>query len=193
VPLARRLPTLRALLVIVLLGAASIVVVAGWRTSTAKVGATTENQANRWSAGTIELEADTASLLLLNVSDIWPGHTVQDCVLVTYRGSVPDVDIRLFGQVQAGTGLDHYLVATIETGSGGSAGSCDGFRPVGRPIFSGRLDTLTSRGAFEEAPSILPHAGRGDRIALRITLDLVDDNASQGLSTDFALAVEARP
>ena len=142
--------------------------------------------------GTVEVGSDAGGRLEFDARDIWPGLTIEDCVLVAYTGSVSDVDIRLLGEIGATTGLDQYLAARIEVGSGGDSGSCAGFTAFGGPVFDGNLAALAA-GTYSTAPSILPDAMPGDEVSLRITVEVLDDNAAQGLTADFSLLVEARP
>lgn len=184
---------MRALAGCTLLAAAAIVLVAGWQTSTAKVVGSTDNAGNRWTAGRVDLDLGQPATLALNTSDIWPGKPVTDCIVVRYVGTVPDVDVRLFGEVDGGTGLDRFLEARIETGRAPDPGSCDGFVPTGDILFAGPLPDLHRQSGYDAAIELMPHAEPGDEISLRIGVEVADDNAAQGLTAGFSLVMEVRP
>ena len=47
---------------------------------------TTDNTGNSLSAGTVTLVDDDATAVMFNVSNMKPGDSSQNCILVTYQG-----------------------------------------------------------------------------------------------------------
>ena len=90
---------------------------------------TTQSTANSFSTGTVTLVDDDLSAAMFNVSNMVPGDTATDCIVVTYQGTVADPSaVRLYSGGYTDSGdLATYLNLTIEEGTGGSFGNCTGF------------------------------------------------------------------
>lgn len=100
---------------------------------------TTDNTGNSFTAGTVTLTDDDSATVLFNVSNMSPGDSVQDCIRVTYSGSITDpaaVKVYSAGFTDS-SDLANWLNVTIEEGNGGVFGDCTGWVIEGAAIESG--------------------------------------------------------
>lgn len=97
-------------------------------TSRAAFTMTTQNTANTFTAGTVDLVDDDLGGTLFNVPAMAPGQTVQNCIVVTYNGSLDPSPVKLYsgGFVDSGNFGD-YLTLTVDEGTGGAFNDCTGF------------------------------------------------------------------
>jgi hypothetical protein len=106
--------------------------------------------ANTFSTGTVELVDDDTGAAMFAVTGIYPGQTVERCIVVTHQGTIADV-----GQVRVYTGglgdttggnLASNLLLSIDEGTGGSfaAGDCTGFSSTASILSSTDLSTFNS-------------------------------------------------
>lgn len=185
----RRLgPTI--LIAVLVLGSLATFIWNAVETSTARVNATTSAN-SVFNAGTVDLaQPFTVVDLLFDANNLFPGAEVEGCVEVDYRGSVP-ADVRLHAQMVGGTGLEQFVDIRVTLPD---VATCD---DVGDD--KGRLFFVGSLGEFWRMHNTygdgveLAEMTAGDRGVLHVAATLIDDNAAQGLTTDFSLTVEARP
>lgn len=160
-------------------------------TSSARVNASTSGT-SFFSAGVVDLaQPDTVVELLFDADGLHPGVEVTGCIEVEYRGSIP-ASVRLHAARRGGSGLEEFVDVRVGLSS---AGSCSGDEnsPTSA-VFRGRLEDLwTTHGSYERALVLDPAMVSGDRIVIHASASVIDDNRAQGLTTDFALIVEARP
>lgn len=139
----------------------------------------------RLGSGTVELTDDDAGQALFDLSDLVPGRAVANCITVTYRGSIFDIEV---GMRFRGSGdLAPHLLATIEAGNGGAYGSCEGFVPA-KTLYDGTLADLQARhGPSSAALPTFVARRTPDSRTFRITFELDDAVEAQGLvaSTDI--------
>jgi hypothetical protein len=115
--------------------------------------ATTSNQANNWSAGTVALQSDGsgaggASGAAMFAADVSPGTTGRKCITVTSTGTVPSV-VKLYGANESDTnGLAGHLTLTVRVGTASSTagGACTGFSPTATVFSPAHLDTFPTAG-----------------------------------------------
>jgi hypothetical protein len=115
--------------------------------------ASTSNQANNWSAGTVALQSDGsgaggASGTAMFAADVAPGSTGTKCITVTSSGTVPSV-VKLYGANLGGTnGLEDYLTLTVRVGTASSTtgGTCTGFSSTGTVFPAAHLGTFPAAG-----------------------------------------------
>jgi predicted ribosomally synthesized peptide with SipW-like signal peptide len=90
---------------------------------------TTDNTGNSFTAGTVDLVDDDSSTVLFNVSNMAPGDSSTNCIVVTYQGSIANpAAVKLYtGGLTDSSDLANWLDVTIEEGTGGSFGDCSGF------------------------------------------------------------------
>ncbi len=160
-------------------------------TSTARVSATTENESNLWTSAAIEVDADAPAGLLLEGTNLFPGQAVSGCAEVTYTGTAPGLTLRLHGEGSPG-GLAPFVTLVLEIGTG-TRGGCTDFVPT-RTVYSGSLENLLqNHGANDEGIAVISTVEQNSTVMVRGTATISDDNAAQGLETDFQLVFEVRP
>ncbi|OFW62534.1 MAG: hypothetical protein A2135_00930 [Actinobacteria bacterium RBG_16_67_15] len=164
-----------------------------YRVSNAAFSAPTSTPANSFAAGDVALADNDSGAALFNTANMAPGDTATGCIEVTYSGSL-DAEVRLYGAVAGGTGLEAYLDLEIERGSGSCAAfggaivvwqnSTDGDLGV---FLAGHTDFAT--GVDDWAPV---GGGSADMVPYRFTVTLQDDNAAQGESAVVGFTWEAQ-
>ena len=188
---ARRHLIVTSLAVVVVLGAAIVVVVSAISTSSARVTASTTGS-SFFAAGTIDLsQPDSAVDLLFDTDGLYPGTDVSGCVVIEYNGSLPST-VRLHASKQGGTGLEEFIELELRLRD---STSCDETpAATGPTVFSGPLSRLwATHPTYDRGVELVPAMAPADRIALEAVASVVDDNAAQGLTTDFTITIEARP
>ena len=190
-----------ALLGTLAFGAALVAVVGGVRTASGRFAGTTRNEGSLLSAATIDLRVtaaidgdDIASVeaLALDAANLVPGDVVQRCMVVGYSGVVDDVDVRMTGRIDGGSGLDAHLDAEVDLGTGSDPACSDFAR--NRSSWAGTLDELAAQhGGFETGLELMTGADDGDSVTIRVRLALQDDDRAQGLDTGFWFELEVRP
>jgi hypothetical protein len=166
-----------------------------WQASHAAFTATTLNEGNRWEAGTVVLEDGDAGTAMFDESGLVPGTDGEQCIDVTYRGTV-DSEVRLYvaeGDL-AGT-LGPHLRLTVEIGDGGAFGDCSGFDPTST-IFDGTLAGLAAAHAsFADGAgpgTWLPLCDSGESRTYRFSYVLEADDGAQGLDAGARFTWEAQ-
>lgn len=176
---------------VTVLGSAVVLVLSAIVTSSARVKATTEGT-TFFSAGVVELvQPGTAVELLFDSDGLYPGKELSGCVEVEYRGSIP-ASVRLHGALHGGSGLELFTNLTV---SMAPVASCSSATPaMSQQAFDGLLGDFSAAHPDYATGLVLdPAMLAGDRLVLLASVSLVDDNRAQGLTTDFAFVIEARP
>ncbi|MEZ5227832.1 MAG: hypothetical protein R2710_14500 [Acidimicrobiales bacterium] len=189
-PSSRPLAAIAAPIVVV---AAGVLAWSVGTTASGRVSASTDNRSSLFTSAVVDLEVATgqATQLLFDVDGLYPGRVETSCVEVTYTGSL-DADVRLHGRATGGTGLDDYLATTIELGRM-ATGDCESF-VADEALFDERLSGLTARhGSYEQGIRLAAAMTPGEQLALRASVSVLDDDAAQGLGSEFWVIVEARP
>ncbi|UZN02928.1 hypothetical protein [Cellulomonas sp. S1-8] len=112
-----------------------------WQASYAAFTATTTNEPNAWTTGSVALVDDDLGAALFTVSGLTPSATVQGtkCIKVTSSGTVAS-NIKMYATVTGDTTLAQNLDITVEhsaVNGGGTFNSCTGF--TGTSLFTGTL------------------------------------------------------
>jgi hypothetical protein len=118
---ARRIATISAAPVAVLVAGLLI-----WQSSNAAFTARTQSVGNNWATGSVSLTDDDLGAAAFSVQGVVPGQTGSRCITVTSTSSVPGV-VKLYLTRMGLNGLQDYIYGSLETGAGGSFGSCTGF------------------------------------------------------------------
>ncbi|QQD76173.1 hypothetical protein I8920_15500 [Curtobacterium sp. YC1] len=107
-------------------------VAAGVAVSTASYSAfsaTTSDNANNWSMGSVALSNDATNGALFSASNLKPGATGTNCIAVTSSGSLPSA-VKLYAtDVHQTNALASYVTLQVKQGTGGGYGTCSGFTP----------------------------------------------------------------
>ncbi len=173
---------------VLVLAAAAALVIGGIQTSLAEVTASTSST-GLFSAGSIELEQVGAPVELLFDEDrLYPGLTVEACVEVVYRGSVP-AELRVYAQPLGGTGLDEFIKFDLWTGNR----PCPGGGPVGRALFGETLRDFWQQHGDYGVGVVLGDVEMDETVTMIARAELMDVAEAAGRYTDFAVVVEARP
>ncbi|MFK8023891.1 MAG: hypothetical protein AB8G26_08005 [Ilumatobacter sp.] len=172
-------------------------------TAESRFSGSTDNRGSLFEAGEVRLElandpADRSlerSELSISASNLLPGQTIQRCVNVGYRGNVGDIDLRLYGRADGGTGLERFLESVIEVGTGDDPGCADFSAPSSDPVrWVGSLSELDiGVGSYANGIRVLESGAEMVEATVRIGVTLADDDRAQGLSTAFWLVFEVRP
>ncbi|PZF59437.1 hypothetical protein DEI81_13675 [Curtobacterium sp. MCBD17_013] len=120
---------------------------AGVAVSTASYSAfsaTSSDDANNWSMGTVALTNDAANGALFSASNLKPGSTGTNCIAVTSSGSLASA-VKLYAtNVQQTKALASSVNLQIKQGTGGGYGTCAGFTPTSGVDGTLYNDTLAS-------------------------------------------------
>ncbi len=182
---------------LVVLSAGLVLVWSAVATSTARLTASTGAE-GFFSAGTVIIEQPGVAVDLLFDADLLvPDQVASGCVVVDYQGSIP-ANVHLHGRLLGGTGLEDYVeVRFTELPSTTCPDAFDNGQTDGAGVtarYGGRLDAfLTEHGGHADGIVLESAAERGDRVVVWADAWLVSDDRAQGLVTEFALVVEARP
>jgi hypothetical protein len=185
--------TIAVIVAVLVLAAAGIVGFAAFDSASARISGSTDNASNVFEAARIDLQVDAPEGLLFNADGLYPGLVVERCIQVALIGSADDIDIRLMSSREgAAAGLEQFVETTITLGEGSDPDCTD--HVATHTIFDGRLDTIWEQhGDFAAGLAIAAGVADGFETTMRVTATLVDDDAAQGLTTDFWLTFEARP
>ena len=141
---------------------------------------------NRVAAGTVELTDDDNGRSLVNLDAMSPARPVEECIDVSYDGTILPVELTL--DTQTVGDLGPYLGVVVERGSGGGFEDCDSFEPT-EEVFDGTLDELEALGAMPLG-SIF---NTGDHIVFRFRFELADEADAVGRQSSIDFVWEAAP
>ena len=200
-----RAATVRTTMVLLAILLASFSILA---TSRAVFTATTSNAGNNFAAGTVAISDDDTGSVLFNIGNFAPGETFENCIAVTYDGTL-DADVRLYGANLATTTLLNLapeINLTIDEGTlsgftatelGGNEGDCTGF-VFGSTLTAGgeTLDSFaTSHTNFGNGLSTwAPLGSSSDTRTYRFTVELdpAVADAFQGMDAQIDFVWEAQ-
>jgi hypothetical protein len=183
---ARRVATLAAVPVALL---ASTVLV--WQSSAAVVRAEARAEPDAWVAGRVVIGHGLDGRALFAQDGLGPAASGETCTVVTYSGDV-DARVRLYVTgLGPGDTLAPHLDVTVETGVGGSDGSCAGFVADPAPAATGTLAALAGASTFATGVGEW-RASAGDARTYRVAWRVHDDDAAQGRSAEAGFVWEAQ-
>ena len=167
------------------------------RASNAAFTDSTENVGSSFSAGDIELVDDDTGSAMFTVADMAPGDPAQqECITVTYQGSIPDPDVvQLYSGGLTDGGLAPHLDVVVEEGTGGGSASCVGF-VAGSTIFTGTLEGFdTAHTSYATGAGSWDPSGTPESRSYQVTVTLGTDtpNAAQGTDAqiDFTWEIQS--
>jgi hypothetical protein len=139
--------------------------------SRAAFTAETDNAANSWAAGQLQLDNDSPGTALFNIDNIAPGDAGSNCIEIIHSGV--DANIVLSGIATGGTGLQDLLNVTVTRFAGGACDSGSSFT-----VYNG---TLSAFGGDTSDPSWDTSVlGSTQHYKIAWTLPIGTDNAAQG-------------
>ena len=173
--------------------AVSLVAVFTVQSSLAAFSDTTDNTGNAFSAGSVVLTDNDSGAAMFSASNLKPGDSEVGCIEVTYSGSL-DGNVRLYGAITAGDGLEAYLDLTIERGTG----TCAAFG-TSTAVWTNGTDGdlgvfMGSETDFASGSDNWSVTGGSpdDVVPYRFTIAQQDDNAAQALSSTVTFTFEAQ-
>jgi hypothetical protein len=153
--------------------------------------ATTENPGNTWAAGTVTITDDDDGVAMFSATGLRPGSELENCIAVTYTGSLVPADVSLYGTA-GGTGLAPFLDLKIEIGTGGGFGDCDGFTPSST-LFDDTLAAFAATNTdFDSGLGGWSPSATNQSRTYRFTVEVKDDNDAQGLTATATFTWEAQ-
>jgi hypothetical protein len=172
-----------------------------WQSSFAAFNAVADGGSNTWSAGTVSLHGDDGSsssgatgTAMFAPTNMKPGSTGSNCVLVTYDGSLASA-VKLYIKPGALTGVPMatQIDVTIAEGTGGSYNSCAGF-VAGATAYTGTLAALSvAHSDFASGVgSWTPNTGQTKTYQITYTLKSTAPNSVQGASSSATVTWEAQ-
>ena len=165
-------------------------VVAGVGTFSA-FSATTQNEGNTFSAGTVAIGDNDAGGVMFNLSNQKPGVTTSKCIKVTYTGSL-DSTVKMYTPSTPGAGAQYInLTITPGTQTTSTFPNCDSstFTPVsGAPTYSGTVQGFdNTHNAFSNGFASNPLNGTkwvtNDALVYKIDMSVQDNNSAQSATS----------
>lgn len=141
---------------------------------------------NAVAAGTVELSDDDQGRSLVDLDAMAPNRPVEECITVSYAGTILPVELTL--DTQTVGDLGPFLDVEIEQGEGGGFDDCDGFEPT-ELVFDGTLGELADVGALP----LGSFYNTGDAATFRFRFELADEAAAAGRSSSIDFVWEAAP
>lgn len=166
--------------------------VVSWQASSALFVATTANGPQSFSTGSVALSDNDLGVALFNVTNMKPGATGQQCIKLSYTGTLAAA-IKVYGTgLSATNALDSWLNIQIEEGSTSATTfpTCTGFSASGT-IFNSTLNNLGTSfasGVGTWAPS--GSASKDYRITY--TLSAAAPNSTQSSTASVTFTWEAQ-
>jgi hypothetical protein len=165
----------------------------------AALSGTTDNTGNTFSAGTVTMTDNDSAGAMFTFTNQKPGVVDNACIKVNYTGSVSASAVKLYGTV-TGT-MAPYLTLTVTRGTDSSPSfdGCTNFVPdatnysgLGAGVlFSGTLSTFPTTYAAGLTDPLSPWTNTSSA-SYRFSVQVVDTNAVQGLSSGSTFTWEAR-
>ncbi|UOE43055.1 hypothetical protein [Agromyces larvae] len=152
-----------------------------YRASFAAFMATTASGENNWATGDVRIENDMTGTAVFNETNLAPGATGTKTVTVTYKGSIPTVDVRMYAENPTGTqDLAADINLTIKNEDA-------------QTVFAGTLATFQLRTTWAEAEDgeVELTTASGDTEKYTITYE-VAEGAPQGKTASVTFVWEAQ-
>jgi Camelysin metallo-endopeptidase len=181
--------TLKTKLLMTLLVIGAVGAVAGLGAFSAFSSQTT-NAGNSFAAGTVNLTDNDAGAAMYSVTNRKPGQQVQQCIKLTYDGTLPaDVKLYTLSTINA---LGGYVDLTIDKGTatGATFPGCGTFTSEAN-IYTGTLGAFaTAKNSYANGVAAFPASqtqwNQNDTLVYRFTLTLQDDNNANGGATPLS-------
>jgi hypothetical protein len=168
-------------------------------TSRAAFSDTTDNSGNAFTSGSVTITDDDGGDALFDVSALAPGDSHENCIEVTYTGTL-SAEVRLYGTAGASSDLNDALTVTVQRGTGGGfvgtetpsgSLSCTGFVSA-TEVFSGTLTTFlnaTNYGTGEDNWAVT----NGSSAVYRFFVEFdTSDDSLQGGTSNVTFTWEAQ-
>jgi hypothetical protein len=188
-----------------------------WQSTAAAFTATTDNVGNAWQTGTVVLTNSGGASALFDLTrdnGLQPGSARSRCIRVDYTGSLPaNVKLYVTTPSAGGTGLDGYLVMSVERGQDVAstttvAPDCSsGFTPAATPNFAWNTVTASNvAGDQSKTMAALKTAAhdwtsgllvgssipQNTSLTFRVSYSVADNNSAQNTQSTATFTWEAR-
>ena len=151
---------------------------------------TTDNTANSFSTGSVVLTDDDTGNALFTAAAVSPGVPVEECIAVTYSGTLVPADIRMYATSSGA--LAPFLDASIDVGTGGGYGNCAGFS-FGSNLYNDTLSNLSgTHSNWATCLATFTAATNPSSVTLRFTIDVQNVPAAQGQTASADIIFEAQ-
>ena len=177
-------------------------------TSRAAFTDTTDNTGNDFAAGTVAIVDDDTGSVLFNIGNLGPGDSFENCIEVTYNGSL-DADVRLYGANLATTtalNLAPYLNLIVEEGTGGgfvatelggNEGDCTGFvanstLTIGAETIDSFAGSYTNFATGVSTWAPLGSSSDANTYRFVVELDTLTPDTHQGMDAQIDFVWEAQ-
>jgi hypothetical protein len=143
----------------------------------------TENPGNNFDAGTVAISDNDAASALYNVTNRKPGDFVQNCIKVTYNGTLAS-DVKLYLPDTVNAQVADYTNLTITSGTGSNFGCSDFAADLsGSNVYTGELDDFrTAHNSYANGlvdnPLAQTQWDADDTVTYRFRVELQDNNAA---------------
>jgi len=141
---------------------------------------------NNFEAGTVTLTDDDEGRSLVDLRAMAPGRPVEQCLRVAYQGTILPADLAV--KAVTNGSLAPYVFVTLEAGTGGRFGSCDGFEPTST-LFDGSVADMVKQGTLPVGRI----RNKGDGLSFRFRYELADDERAIGKTAVVDVLWEAEP
>jgi hypothetical protein len=188
-----------------------------WQSTAAAFTATTDNVGNAWQTGTVVLTNSGGASALFDLTRdnaLQPGSARSRCIRVDYTGSLPaDVKLYVTTPSAGGTGLDGYLLMSVERGQDVAstttvAPDCSsGFTSAGSPTFVWNTATASNvagdqtrtmaalkTAAHDWTSGLLVGSSvpQNTSLTFRVSYSVADNNGAQNTQSTATFTWEAR-
>lgn len=141
---------------------------------------------NNFEVGTISLVDDDEGRSLVDLDNMVPGRPAQECIQVTYEGSLLPVELTL--AAEADGELARHIMVEIDRADDGGFGRCDAFVATER-LYDGLLADMAA------ADPLLAdiYRNQGESTSFRFRFELLDEAEAMGQASTVDFRWEATP
>jgi hypothetical protein len=158
-----------------------------WHASYSAFTATTVNDLNSLSAGSVALSDNDSSAVMFNATGLKPGDVVTKCILVTYSGTLTS-NVKMYiasADTIGGTGLGSYLDMVVDQGtdSANTFPTCNTITSVTN-IFTGNTlaNFATNKNSYANGVGTWAPTGSGQTKTFRVIFTVQNNNSANGLT-----------
>jgi predicted ribosomally synthesized peptide with SipW-like signal peptide len=157
----------------------------------------TDNPGNQITAGTVSLTDNDSGTALYNLSNVKPDTAYEQCIEVSYGGSLP-AEVRLYRATGTLGTLAGHVTMKVEAGTQSTVGfpGCAGFTPAAGPaLYNNLLSSFPTAwaGGLAAVPAGDADWDQNEKLVYRVTLTMDSDAGNQGQSVGtHTLRWEAR-
>jgi hypothetical protein len=145
----------------------------------------TDNPNNQITAGTVDVQDNDAGGALYSIPTAKPNDPKENCIEVTYTGSLP-ADIKMYRVPGALGTLAPYANLKVEYGTQASPSfpSCIGFNALGT-LYDSDLPSFATdyTGGYAATPGVDGDWDQNETLVYRVTVSIDNNPLAEGLNT----------